>query len=180
MGLLLAGIAGAVACSGGAPVAQPAELTPVSTPTLTWADVERIGVYCVLASEQGVPQALQTRLCQALRDLVAQDASVPVEVIAIGDPALLRPGTVSIVLQGSVHASASIAPGARGQFLAFTMRPFRMSGDATTITGSTVQVAPLSAEAENGPAMTAALQAALNEILPWRSALTHRPRPLSN
>jgi hypothetical protein len=146
-------------------------------PSPTWTDVERIGVYCLIRSERGVDLDLQARVCERLRQLLSEGAPAPVAVIAVGDPTLLQPNTVTIIFEGGVHRTSAVASGAEGRFIAFTLRPFRQAESATTITGSTVQVAPMTSESAEGSGLTAALQAALSEIVPWRApaGLTSRP-----
>jgi hypothetical protein len=156
--------------------AASAQVTPISTPPLLWSDVQQVGVYCLVNSARGTESELQGELCARIRDLAAEGSPTPVRVIPIADPAILEAGTVTMILQGTVHKNSDVAPGAPGEFIALSVRPFHNGGDAP-FTGSSIQVAPLDAGADS-PALAAALRSALDQVLPWRASTAVMTRPL--
>lgn len=143
-----------------------------STPLQIWRDVSRIGVQCVVASTQSaVRESVQHTLCEKVRALAAQGAPAPVSIIPPGDPALLAPRTVTLL----VHASAERVP--EGQLVAFTIRPFRAAAEQTSVLyGAAPRAATLRNSGAGSPALDAALEAALSETLPWLGD-THPRRP---
>ena len=137
-----------------------------STPAPIWRDAARINVLCLVTSDEGVDQgALTDLVCGTVRERAAQGAPVPVRIIALGDPALLSPESVTLL----VHASVQ---GARPErLLAFSIRPFRNSADqGQTIFAAAPRAVTLRAEGGAQHALEAALGAALSETLPWLRA----------
>ena len=163
--------AAAMAATAAFACSQPVS---ASTPSLTWQGVDRVGVQCVVNSADHGVSGLQTTLCERVRALAAEDAPVAVRVTPPGDPAVLRPGTVTLLVHGGVHA----APG--GRALAFTIRPFRATPEDAVLFGTTPRVALLPAAGVAGPALDAALRAALSETLPWSASEANAPRPLAH
>lgn len=159
-----------LAVCGGEPAATaPAE---ASTPALIWRDVARINVLCLVQSESGVDTGpLQRRLCDSVREAAADGSPVPVLTIAAGDPALLSPDSVTLL----VHASVQADP--RGRQLVFLVRPFRNSNEPQLFTAPPRAV-PLAGPAGPAPELEAALAAALSETLPWLSR-SAGARPIS-
>jgi hypothetical protein len=141
---------------GGAPVTTTAE---ASTPAHIWRDVARVNVLCLVQSERGVEHgALHNRICNSVRDSAAAGSPAPVGIIAAGDPAVLSPDSVTLVVQASV----------RSGLLAFSIRPYRNSNEPMLF------AAPPRALSLAGPQgrsseLEAALGAALSETLPWLS-----------
>ena len=82
-----------------------------------------------------------------------QVSPAPVRIIAPGDPAVLSPDSVTLLVQAS----------ARGGLLAFSIRPYRASNEAMLFTAAPGAV-PLAGPAKD---LEAALGAALSETLPW-------------
>lgn len=150
-----------------------------STPSLTWQGATRVGVQCVVTSTAYQVEALRTALCERVRALAAAGAPTAVDVIPIGDPALLQAGTVTLLVHGSVLPASEAAPGAQGRMLAFTIRPFRVSEQNSILYGSAPRAVSLPASGAEGAALDAALGAALAETLPWRAAQSAAPRPLT-
>lgn len=134
-----------------------------TTPLQIWQDVSRVGVQCVVASAQSaLRDSTQRMLCEKVRALVSPGAPAPVSIIPIGDPALLAPGTVTLL----VHASATPIP--EGQLVAFTIRPFRAAAEQTSVLyGAAPRAATIANSGAGSPALDAALEAALSETLPW-------------
>lgn len=158
----MAAVIAAAGCAG-PPEAQ------ATTPNLTWAGAERIGVQCIVnAAVPGGPE-LATALCERVRTLAGPGAPVPLVVIKPGDPALLNAKTVTLLVHGSVLRADTLVPLARGRLLAFTVRPFRVASDNSVLFGSAPRVAPFEGADLQGPAVDDAIAAALAEVLPWRS-----------
>jgi hypothetical protein len=145
---------------GGAPVTTAT--AEASTPALIWRDVARVNVMCLVQTESGVDRgALHNRICNSVRDAAAAGSPAPVQVIALGDPAVLSPDSVTLLVQASTQGKPDSG------LLAFSIRPFRSQSEALLFTAAPRAV-PL---AGAGPAkeFEAALGAALSETLPWLS-----------
>ncbi|MGZ8285070.1 MAG: hypothetical protein ACXW27_02020 [Allosphingosinicella sp.] len=151
-----AALAALTACSGAPVTATPAE---ASTPALIWRDVARVNVLCLVQTEAGVERgALHNRICNSVRDAAAAGSPAPVGIIALGDPAVLSPDSVTLLVQASV----------RSGLLAFSIRPYRNSGEPLLFTAAPRAV-PLAGPAKPTKDLEAALAAALSETLPWLS-----------
>lgn len=149
-----AALAALTACSA-------APVTPVeaSTPALIWQDVARVNVLCLVQTERGVDNgALHQRICNSVRDAAAAGSPTPVGIIAIGDPAVLSPSSVTLLVQASTQSG----------LLAFSIRPYRNSGSPMLFTAAPRAV-PLAGVAGRSNELEAALGAALSETLPWLS-----------
>lgn len=141
-----------------------------ATPPLIWQDVERVQLLCLATGESGVDSALQDRICAAARAIAAEDAPAPVETIAIGDPAVLGHGRVTLLIHASVSGVAE------GRLLAFSVRPYRVSAEQDSVLFGAAPRAVLLPE-DGADALEPALREALSEILPWRSP-PRGPRPI--
>ena len=158
----------AAAVAAYAPVTTPTAAA-ASTPPLVWRDISRVGVQCVV---HPTTPALQEALCGRVSALARQGAPAPVEVLAIGEPSILQPGTTTLL----VHAAVQPNPSGSGRLLAFTIRPFRVSDEqSTTLYGSAPRAVALASSGLT-PAAEEALDAALSEILPWRTSGSDRPQ----
>ena len=130
-----------------------------STPPTIWRDVARVNILCLVQTDSGVERGpLHDRICNGVRDAAAAGAPAPVGIIAPGDPAVLAPGSVTLLVQAS----------ARSGLLAFSIRPYRNSGEAMLFTAAPRAV-PLAGPARPAKEFEAALGAALSETLPWLS-----------
>jgi len=157
--------AAAVLVSGAAPtLGAPAE---ASTPPALWYGVAGLNIHCLVTGRTGVDDAFGRRLCARVRDLAAAGAPIPVGAIGPGDPALLAPDRVTLLVQGSVQPSPA------GDLIAFAVRPFRNSQEQVLFAA-----APRAVLVADAPALDAALSAALSETLPWL-AEPAGPRPLN-
>ena len=143
-----------------------------STPSLLWADARRVAVRCLVQSRTIADAArVEDDLCARVRALAGRDAPFDVKRVAPGDPALISPDSVTLL----VHASVEQTP--RGRTLAFTIRPHRPSGGEADIPfGTAPRTVDLPTAAE-APTLDSALSEALAEILPWQrpSGLIARP-----
>jgi hypothetical protein len=143
-----------------------------ATPPLIWQGVTSIGVQCLVQSEaRGHEAALSAALCERVRQIASRGAPAPLRVLQLGDPALIAPGTASILVHGAVQSQG------RGENLAFTLRPFRASAEQTAVLfGAAPRVAPLGSA--GAATLDAALAAALSETLPWQQR-PQGPRPIT-
>jgi hypothetical protein len=86
-----------------------------------------------------------------------------VVILPLGEPAILQPGTTTLIVQAAVQAN----PAGEGRLLVFTIRPFSASGEAV-LHGSAPRAVALPASGLT-PAVEEALRAALAETLPWQA-----------
>jgi hypothetical protein len=166
-------LAGAVA-SAAALISAPALS---STPTLMWQDAKAVRVHCLVGPghEPGA-RRLQQGLCDRVVKFAAQGTRLPVSTIALGDPQMIAPGTVTLLVHGFVEQDGG------KRLLAFSIRPFRNSaGDAGLLFGSPPRAASLNADGQPTPALDAALKTALADTLPWQSRPSEpRALPINN
>lgn len=94
---------------------------------------------------------------------------MPVRATGPGDPALLAPDTMTLLVHASVQRSAA------GDLLALAIRPFRNSGEPN---GLLFAAAPRAVLLADEAALDAALRGALSETLPWL-ARSAGPRPIN-
>lgn len=147
----------------GAAAALASGAAEAATPPALWQGIARLHIRCLASTASGIDDQLQRRLCAEVRELASAGAPVPVTAIGPGDPALLAPDSVTLL----VHASVE------GGLIAFSIRPFRNS-DSPVLFGAAPRAVPLGDES----ALDAALGAALSETLPWRAAPAG-PRPIT-
>ena len=152
-------------------VARPAQ---GETPALIWRDASAVGVQCVVASDRPRErQRLETALCARVRALASAGAPAPVRAVPIGDPAILAPGAVTLLVHGAVQALAG------RRVMAYTIRPFRVSGDQDSVLyGAAPRAVALSAAGEPDSALDTSLRDALADVLPWQ-VMPASPRALS-
>jgi hypothetical protein len=142
---------------GGEPVTSAA--AQASTPPLIWRDVARVNVLCLVQTDSGVDRgALNDRICGRVRDSAGAGSPVPVAIIAPGDPAVLSPDSMTLLVQAFSH----------GGLLAFSIRPYRNNGEPMLFAAAPRAV-PLAGQAAPTKELEAALDAALSETLPWLS-----------
>jgi hypothetical protein len=152
--------------------ASPVILAPAqaSTPQLVWQQAAAVRVLCLVAPSTRLDEVektdkLQEELCGIVRTLAAEGSPVPVSRVAFGDPAVLEPGTVTLL----VHASLQMDGDQR--LVALNVRPFRPGGDHNAILfGATPRAVRLPRTGAGGNKLEAAVAAALAETLPWRQA----------
>ena len=131
-------------------------------PAPLWRDVTRLGVVCLVNTDSGVDTgALHRRLCERVRVIAANGSPIPVALLNMGDPSILSPKQVTLL----VHASTT---GGRG--MAVTLRPYRNSGEPGLLFAAEPRVVP----AEATDALDAALTAQLDQTLPWRRGQSAR------
>ena len=141
-------------------------MAEASTPPLAWAGAKRLHIMCNVAGGPGIDQAaLGAQLCGEVKRLAVKGAPVPVDVITLGDPAVLAADAVTLLVHASVARSGD------SRLLAFTIRPYRVSdAQAAVLFGAAPRAVALEGAGVSGAAAAAAIDLALSEVLPWRSA----------
>lgn len=135
-----------------------------STPPLTWQQVESAKVLCLLTPDT-LPgrNALQTQLCDLVRDIAAEGAPIPVETIGFGDPAVLDRNVATLLVHGAVQEVAG------KRLLLLTIRSYRAGRvDTDILFGAPPRAVPLTESGAADPALRETLAALLAETLPWR------------
>jgi hypothetical protein len=149
------------ACSG-EPVTgeSPAVAT---TPPLAWQQVKTLGVQCVVTTDRiGERERIEGDLCRRVIALAAKGAPVPVVPVAFGDPAIINPANITLIVNAAAQQLG------RERILVFNIHTYRAGGVETdTIFGAPPRAVPLSEAAGSSAALDAALQTALAETLPW-------------
>ncbi|HEX8238303.1 MAG TPA: hypothetical protein VF574_01015 [Allosphingosinicella sp.] len=146
--------------------AAPVTVAPVraSSPPLIWQDAAAVRILCLAGpATRSDARALQEELCDAARALAADGAPVAVSRVDFGDPAVLEPGTVTLLLHASVRSDGD------QRLVALDLRPFRPGGDHNAILfGAAPRAVRIPGSGPGGDKLEAALAAALAETLPWR------------
>ncbi|HZG08981.1 MAG TPA: hypothetical protein VEZ70_08380 [Allosphingosinicella sp.] len=164
---IICGSAALAAVSGGLvgslAAASPA---PSAMPPLAWQNAGKLQILCTVVSDRfGERESLEAQLCARTRALAAKNSPVAVQPLAFGDPALIDPANITLLLHASVQQ-----PGAE-RLLVFNIRAYRAGGVETDILFGAVPRAVTLSDAEAfAPALDAALSAALSETLPWHGA----------
>ena len=148
--------------AGGASV----NVAPVqaSTPPLILQQAGTVRVLCVVGpANRSDARPLEEELCDTVRALAADGAPVPVSRVGFGDPVVLEPGTVTLLVHASVQSDGD------QRLLALNVRPFRPGGDHNAILfGAAPRAVRLPGSGPGGKKLEAAVAAALAETLPWR------------
>ena len=146
--------------------AAPLTVAPLqaSNPPLMWQQAGAIRVLCVVGpATRSDARPLQEELCDTVRTLAADGAPVPVSRVGFGDPAVLEPGTVTLLVHASVQKDGD------QRLVALNVRPFRPGGDHNSILfGAAPRAVRIPGSGPGGDKLEAALAAALAETLPWR------------
>lgn len=134
-----------------------------TTPTLAWQQVQSVRVLCLVQPEtRPDADALRAELCRATVRLAAARAPVPVSEVGFGDPAVIAPGVVTLLVHASVAADGG------GRLLAFSVRPFRAgSADTAQLFTAAPRALRLPASGPGGAPLERSLAGALADILPW-------------
>ena len=142
-----------------------------STPPLAFAGSKRLHILCNVAGGPGIdPAPLSAQLCGEVKRLAAKGAPLPVDIITLGDPAVLGADAVTLLVHASITHSGD------SRLLAFTMRPYRTSDEqAAVLFGAAPRAVALKGKGISGPAVAAAIDAALAEAVPWRAAPRVQP-----
>lgn len=146
--------------------AAPVTIAPAlaSTPTLMWQQTGPVRILCLVGpATRADAEKLQEEICDIVRTLAADGAPVPVSRVGFGDPVVLEPGTVTLLVHASVQSDGD------RRLVALNVRPFRPGGDHNAILfGAAPRAVRIPASGPGGDKLEAALAAALAETLPWR------------
>ena len=144
-----------------------------STPSLFWEGANRLAIVCdVSPSAEAASIALAAEMCGAVQRIAKGDAPIPVQIMSVGDPVLIAPGTVILLVHGSIEP----APG--GRLLTYVIRPHRVSTPNEILFGAAPRAVMIGHSRVNHQALSAALESTLAEVLPWRFR-PGQPRPLT-
>ena len=158
-------------CNSGGVVTPAA----ASSQPLIWKGVESVRILCLVSQDSPQPrledeparQTLETEIAAKAAKLAAAGAPVPVSLATPGDPAVLDPAIVTLIVHASVRADGD------GRLLALHVRPFRAGGvDKAILFGAAPRAVRLPQSGANAPELDAALAATLAETLPWLSRPT--------
>ena len=128
--------------------------------------LERVQVLCVLSADGRFDRLqLQSSLCDAAVKVARQDATMPVQMIGVGDPNLLDPTAISLL----VHASITTVAGQ--PVLVIATRPYRARPEQTDIFGPAPVAVPIGDDFE--AAAESAMRTLIPPLLPWRSSAIH-------
>lgn len=133
---------------------------------LIWADVRQVQVLCLVNTARGVDAgALHQGVCEHARSTIARVAPVPVSVVRLGDPEVLKPDTVTILVHVAITGNGA------ERLAALTVRPFR---NAPNDGGQLFGAAPRAVRAGESDrtaiaAIASALNAAIADTLPWKA-----------
>ncbi|HYJ31470.1 MAG TPA: hypothetical protein VEW25_14155 [Allosphingosinicella sp.] len=163
--LALCACRGDAAMNDGAPgTAAPgpdAAVEPGSSQPLIWQGARRLNLLCVVSGNVD-GEALRAQICERLQALAANGAPIPVAIVAPGDPAVLEPQDVTLLVHGAVEGDGA------ERMLAFSIRPYRAAGVETDVLfGAAPRALRLSQSGTAPAALDVALAAALAETLPW-------------
>lgn len=139
-----------------------AQRTPL--PALSAQGIARTHILCLLVDPAGPKPRMQQALCAQVRRLAALGAPVPVDTIGFGDPALLEPDALGILVHVAIERTGP------HPHAVLNIRPHRTQLSAGVLFGATPATAPIGAD---GTIADAAIITALNQVLPWRA---HVPR----
>ncbi|MEO7177523.1 MAG: hypothetical protein ABIW83_01635 [Allosphingosinicella sp.] len=146
--------------------AAPLTAAPASAATqpLMWQQAGTIHVLCVVGpATRPDARKLEEEICDTVRALAADGAPVPVSRVGFGDPAVLEPGTVTLLAHASVESDGD------QRLVALDIRPFRPGGDYNAILfGAAPRAVRIPGSGPGGDKLEAAIAAALAETLPWR------------
>lgn len=154
--------------------AAPSTTAPAaaSTPSLLWTSARQIAVRCQVDSHTiRDAEALKSALCARVTELAGRDSPYPVKQVVAGDPALIAPATVVLLVHASIERAAE------GRLVAFTIRPAR-AAEGGDIPFGTAPRAVEMRPASSPSALDSALSEALAEILPWQRPSDLVARPL--
>jgi hypothetical protein len=146
--------------------AAPVTVAPVQTsnPPLMWQEAGAIRLLCLVGpATRSDARALQEELCDSARALASDGAPAAVSRVDFGDPAVLEPGSVTLLVHASVQSDGD------RRLVALDVRPFRPGGDHNAILfGAPPRAVRIPGSGPGGDKLEAALAAALAETLPWR------------
>lgn len=163
---LLLAACGGEAVSESVQPAGPAIAPAGATPPLSVQDVAQLRILCVVAGDAQAEQ-IRRDLCAAVTRIASHGATVPVAIANLGDPIVLQPAVLTVIVQGAIERDAEPR-------LVLALRPYRAGGAETDVL---IAPAPRSIPLGDTARLEAALAQALDEILPWRTP-DRGPQPI--
>lgn len=146
-------------------ITQVAAAPAQASAPLFWADARQLRIICLVNTPRGVDAGeLHDGVCDQARTAVARVAPVPVSIARLGDPEILKPDTITMLVHVAITGSGT------DRLAALTVRPFR---NAPNNGGQLFGAAPraVRAGASDRAALAAIapeLEAALADSLPWK------------
>lgn len=150
--------------SDGARETSPA--LPIANAPLFWADVRQVQVLCLVNTSRGVDAgALHQGVCEHARSTIAHVAPVPVSIVRLGDPAVLKPDTVTMLVHVAITGNGA------DRLAALTVRPFRNAPNNGDQLFGAAPRAVRAGESDRTAiaAIAPALNAAIADALPWKA-----------
>ena len=130
------------------------------TEPLAYRDLEKLQILCLVQTDGVLAETdISQSLCESVAKAAEADSPIPVEIIAIGDPQVVQPRRLTVL----VHAAIDDTGGERR--LALTMRPYRPAAAGSDVLFGAM---PRIVGWDDEGARERTIAAALDEILPWR------------
>ena len=130
------------------------------TEPLAYRDLDKLQILCLVQTAGVLADADTSQsLCESVAKAAEADSPIPVETIAIGDPQVVQPRRLTVL----VHAAIDDTGGERR--LALTMRPYRPAAAGSDVLFGAM---PRIVAWDDEGARERTIAAALDEILPWR------------
>lgn len=128
-------------------------------PPLAYSNIERLQILCLLQSDGMLASADDNqRLCSKVAKEAGSDVDLEVSVIRTGDPQVVAPGRLTLLVHGALDQSGRIA---------LTIRPYRPAATGSEVLfGSMPRVAAFA----DDDSLEEAISDSLDEVLPWRRA----------
>jgi hypothetical protein len=150
----------------GEAIREASSQRPSANAPLFWADVRQVHVLCLVNTPRGVDAGeLHKGVCENARATIARAAPVPVSVIRLGDPEVLKPDTITMLVHVAISGNGA------DRLAALTVRPFRnASNNGNQLFGAAPRAVRAGASDSTAIAAIApAMNAALADTLPWKA-----------
>lgn len=136
-----------------------------ATPDPAFRAAERLTLLCQVRLDRLGHEAVAADLCGRIKLIAEQGAPIPVEIIDLGELARASDGAVALLVHASVAPASSVAEGAGGELMTFTMRT--LPTGALAAEPAWFGAAPRVVRHADAVALDDALRASLSEVLPW-------------
>ncbi|WP_324071002.1 hypothetical protein [Sphingopyxis sp.] len=133
---------------------------------LFWSDARQLRILCLVNTPRGVDAGeLHDGVCERARAVVARVAPMPVSIVGLGDPEILKPDTITMLVHVAITGNGA------DRLAALTVRPFRNAPDGG---GQLFGAAPRAVRAGTSDraalaAIAPELETALTDTLPWKA-----------
>lgn len=130
------------------------------TEPLAYRDLEKLQILCLVQTDGVLAETdISQSLCESVAKAAGSDSPIPVEIIAIGDPQVVKPRRLTVLVHAAIDNSE------RKRRLALTMRPYRPAAAGSDVLFGAM---PRIVAWDDEGARERTIAAALDEILPWR------------